>query len=406
MLLHGGAVPLLPLIAALLLRDHGRRLDARLAAALAIGGLAFTLISTPGVMHTKTAWHAPLMAISVANPFVFWLLSRALLTDDFALRPWHWLVWGLLAAKGAVLCLVQLDTSHDTAGRRFPSVMAATFEPPAATAFLPHSPLWCRLGAQVRLAQAAEDFAVVQSSLAHQPLQVELDEEASGARSDFFLQQFSMARLESVLSSPELRQTLLALGLLLRPVLSRGPAGIDRSLVLPLSRDPTPRPHVLSFWVDLVSGFFKSTPVEIALFITTHGEQPVLVLGFHGASPATPRSVIDPEACRERNVAVTQAAWVEECSVRTMACVPCRTACATARSRWPRPASCSARPSSTLFLTEQSLTPGKASVLGGAPGAGAQREAVRPAACSTGRCELAGVGAVVPGDGEAAEAGR
>lgn len=219
MLLHGGTVLLLPLIAALLLRDHGRRLDARPAAALAIGGLAFTLISTPGVMHTKTAWHAPLMAISVANPFVFWLLSRALLTDDFALRPWHWLVWGLLAAKGAVLCLVQLDTSHDTAGRRFPFMMAVTFELPAATAFFPHSPLalsplWCRLGAQVRLAQAAEDFAVVQGRLAHQPLQVELDEEASGERSDFFLQQFSMARLESVLSSPELRQTLLALGLL------------------------------------------------------------------------------------------------------------------------------------------------------------------------------------------------
>ena len=109
MLLHGGAVLLLPLIAALLLRDHGRRLDARLAAAVAIGGLAFTLISTPGVMHTKTAWHAPLMAISVANPFVFWLWSRALLTDDFAMRPWHWLVWGLLAAKGAALCFVQID---------------------------------------------------------------------------------------------------------------------------------------------------------------------------------------------------------------------------------------------------------------------------------------------------------
>ena len=107
MLLHGGAVVLLPLIAALLLRDHGRRLDARLAAAVAIGGLAFTLVSTPGVMHTRTAWHAPLMAISVANPFVFWLLSRALLTDDFALRPWHWLVWALMAAKGALLCFVQ-----------------------------------------------------------------------------------------------------------------------------------------------------------------------------------------------------------------------------------------------------------------------------------------------------------
>ncbi|MET0332659.1 MAG: AraC family transcriptional regulator [Rhizobacter sp.] len=109
MLLHGGTVLVLPFIATLLLRDHGRRLDARLAAAVALGGLAFTLISTPGVMHVKALWHAPLMAISVANPFVFWLLSRALLTDDFALRPWHWVVWGLFAAKGVALTFMQLD---------------------------------------------------------------------------------------------------------------------------------------------------------------------------------------------------------------------------------------------------------------------------------------------------------
>jgi AraC-like DNA-binding protein len=118
MLLHGGAVLLLPLIAALLLRDHGRRLDARLAAAVAVGCAVFALISTPGVMHTTTLWHAPLMAISVANPFVFWLLSRALLTDDFTVRPWHVGIWGLLAAKGAMLGFV----AHD---RRLGSLLIA-----------------------------------------------------------------------------------------------------------------------------------------------------------------------------------------------------------------------------------------------------------------------------------------
>ncbi|MET0332654.1 MAG: type VI secretion system-associated protein TagF [Rhizobacter sp.] len=255
-----------------------------------------------------------------------WMSQTLLLMRDDS----HWqatydaaapVQFAILGAQSRSGLAGHLVTSQDTAGRRFPFVMAATFELPVPSAFLPHSPmalspLWCRLGAQVRLAQAAEDFAMVQGRLAHQPIDVDLDDEANDERSDFFRQQFSMARFESVVSSPEarvsLRQTLLALGLLLRPVLSRGPAGIDRGLVLPLPRDPMPRPHVLSFWVDLVTGFFKGTPVEIALFVTTHGEQPVLVVGFHGASPATLRTVIDPQACREQNVAVAQAAWVDE----------------------------------------------------------------------------------------------
>ena len=35
-------------------------------------------------------------------------------------------------------------------------------------------------------------------------------------------------------------------------------------------------------------------------------------MGFHGASPATLRSAIDVDACRDNNVAVTQAEWVED----------------------------------------------------------------------------------------------
>jgi AraC-like DNA-binding protein len=111
MLLHGGAVLLLPLIAALLWRDHGRRIDARLAAAMAFGAAVFAFNSTLGVMVVPGAWHAPLLTISAGNPFVVWLLSRALLTDDFALRPWHLLAWIAMAARGALVALV-LDAQH------------------------------------------------------------------------------------------------------------------------------------------------------------------------------------------------------------------------------------------------------------------------------------------------------
>jgi AraC-like DNA-binding protein len=109
MLLHGAAVLLLPLIAAILWRDHGKRIDARLAAAMALGAAVFAFNATPGVMNAPSAWHAPLLTISAGNPFVIWLLSRALLTDDFALRPWHLLAWIAMAARGTLVALVEQD---------------------------------------------------------------------------------------------------------------------------------------------------------------------------------------------------------------------------------------------------------------------------------------------------------
>ncbi|MET0332658.1 MAG: helix-turn-helix domain-containing protein [Rhizobacter sp.] len=109
MLLHGAAVFLLPLVAALLWRDHGKRIDARLAAAMAIGSALFAFITTPGVMPTPAPWHAPLLTIVAGNPFVIWLLSRALLDDEFALRRWHLVAWLALALRGTVLAVVPHD---------------------------------------------------------------------------------------------------------------------------------------------------------------------------------------------------------------------------------------------------------------------------------------------------------
>ena len=208
--------------------------------------------------------------------------------------------------------------SRDAAGRRFPFVMAASFVVPDPLAFLAGSPLalgslWCRLGAQARLAQDAPDFADVQPRLCSMPLEVELFREGSEA----FMQLCTIDRFETILSGGgarfSLRQTMLALGLLLQPVLLHGAAGLEKGLLLPLPKDPMPRPQVIAWWMSLVTRFFRRTPVEIAYFITRRAEAHVLVIGFQGASAATLRSVIDGAACGEGNVSVTDAAWVEGC---------------------------------------------------------------------------------------------
>jgi type VI secretion system protein ImpM len=235
-----------------------------------------------------------------------------------AAAPVHFAILGAQSNAGLV---GHMAASQDASGRRFPFVMAASFEVPDPANFLPYSPqalspLWGRLDAQVRLALKAQEFAQVQDLLATEPVELEVRGDVLREGYKNFAQLLTLERFETSVSPPgeliSFRQTVLALGLLLQPVLSQGHADMSKGLVLPLPRDPMQLPHALTLWVDLVTRFFKRTPAETAIFVTTHGEQPVLVMGFHGASPATLRSVIDTEFCRADNVAVTEAAWVED----------------------------------------------------------------------------------------------
>ncbi|HEX3139924.1 MAG TPA: type VI secretion system-associated protein TagF [Rhizobacter sp.] len=235
-----------------------------------------------------------------------------------AAAPVHFAILGVQNRAGLV---GHMAASQDASGRRFPFVMAASFEVADPAGFLPYSPqalspLWGQLDGHVRQALQAEDFVQVQEQLTTQPVELELRNEVLLESFRNFAQLVTLERFESMVSPPgepiSLRQTMLALGLLLQPVLSQGHADLSKGLLLPLPRDPMHLPHVLTLWVDLVTRFFKRTAAETAIFVTSHGEQPVLVLGFHGASPATLRSVIDPEVCRADNVAVTEAEWVED----------------------------------------------------------------------------------------------
>ena len=106
LMLRGGAMLLLVLIAALLLRSHPRAIAARLGAAFALGVCAFVLNTIPGFAESPPWWHAPVMALEAGNMLVFWLFTQALLDDGFRLRRWHLAAWGLMAAAALLTCFV------------------------------------------------------------------------------------------------------------------------------------------------------------------------------------------------------------------------------------------------------------------------------------------------------------
>lgn len=232
--------------------------------------------------------------------------------------PVHFAILGAQSNAGLV---GHIAASRDASGRRFPFVMAASFDVPEPPDFLPYSPqalspVWGQLDAQVRQALQAQDFGDVQEQLSAAPLELEVAPDALRESFKAYAQLTTTERFEATVSPAgapiSFRQTALALGLLLQPVLSQGHADLSKGLLLPLPRDPMQLPHALTLWVDLVTRFFRRTPAETAVFVTVHDGRPVLVMGFHGASPATLRSVIDVEFSRVDNVTVTEAEWVED----------------------------------------------------------------------------------------------
>jgi AraC-like DNA-binding protein len=90
--LRGGFVVTMLLLAGLLWRQAGQ-VQARLAAALAIGAAAYAVQSALLEPGPVPPWQWPLNTLATGNPVVLWLLAQALFDDQFRLRAWQLTLW-------------------------------------------------------------------------------------------------------------------------------------------------------------------------------------------------------------------------------------------------------------------------------------------------------------------------
>jgi len=103
--LRSGTTALLLVLAAALVRDFSNVVAGRVAAAFALGTAAHAATYAIGSTSPISIWHAPLIALSTGNVVVFWLFTRALFDDAFALRWWHALVAAAVVAFSFVNCM-------------------------------------------------------------------------------------------------------------------------------------------------------------------------------------------------------------------------------------------------------------------------------------------------------------
>ncbi|MBR0871513.1 AraC family transcriptional regulator [Bradyrhizobium tropiciagri] len=103
--LRAAAVTLLLVLAASMFADFRNVLAGRLVIAFALGAAAHAVTASIGAGPPVSAWHAPLIALATGDIVVFWLFTRALFDDAFALRWWHGLIWAAVTAFSFVNCM-------------------------------------------------------------------------------------------------------------------------------------------------------------------------------------------------------------------------------------------------------------------------------------------------------------
>lgn len=206
-----------------------------------------------------------------------------------------------------------LVASHDAAGRRYPFLMMRTLDVSDPSAFvsrcpLAFAPLWSFLEAAAPQVLDATDPALHLAGISDAAITLGESDDALAT----FLASGTVSSLSSLLGGEDVSRIILALGLLLQPVMHSKPTQLDKSLVLPLPEIEALRAPVAAFWLELVAPFVRRAAFDLALFLTSQAERPVLVIGFCGAASQALRGIIDPLVGSELQVRLLETGWIDE----------------------------------------------------------------------------------------------
>jgi type VI secretion system protein ImpM len=131
-----------------------------------------------------------------------------------------------------------------------------------------------------------------------------------------FAEQHTVDNLESLFRVAghrlDVRRSVIALGVLLRPMLTQLRPSISKSVVLPLPLEPPLAAILASIWLELLMPFFSRAELEIGLLMTKSPIRPILSVSFSGAHPQALETVWRPDSASEHMIDIRDADWVDE----------------------------------------------------------------------------------------------
>lgn len=227
--------------------------------------------------------------------------------------------FAFVGARSRVSVVGHLKPSQDASGRRFPFMTVATIERDD-TLMMRCAPagLGRPFGILRQTAQAAIDGTEISQILA------DLGELNSAAdfelalQSDplgHFVRRTSIESLAEMLgqqrSAESVRRTILAVGLLLRPLLGNA-VPIEKEIALPLPSDDRYRNLAAALWLYLVSAFLRKSAFELQILIGQKDGMARMIIGFNGASPRTLLALLSPEAAADNVIFLDDPEWIED----------------------------------------------------------------------------------------------
>lgn len=227
--------------------------------------------------------------------------------------------FAFVGARSRLSVAGHLRPSLDSSGRRFPLIVAATIERDDALMFrcAPAGLAHC-FGVLAGIAESGTSGAEVAEIMADlDTVDCAADFEAAMGSDPLgnFVRRSSLDSLASLIgahSTDAVRRIILAIGLLMRPALGQGHIAIDKEIVLPLPADERNRNLVAAFWLYLLTAFLRRTLVELQLIVERRDQQPRLIIGFNGSSPATLVATLSLDSAADRLIPLIDPEWVED----------------------------------------------------------------------------------------------
>jgi len=227
--------------------------------------------------------------------------------------------FAFVGARSRLSVVGHLRPSLDSSGRRFPFITAATIERDDALIFrcapvgLSHSfgALAAISEAGVRGGEVADLLGELESVNCAADFEAAMQSDPLGN----FVRRSSLESLATLIGVSDVdsvRRIILAIGLLMRPALGQGNLAIDKEIVLPLPSDERNRNLVAGLWLYLLTAFLRRTMVELQFIIERRPDNPRLIIGFNGSSPAPLVAALSPDTSVERIIPLLDPEWIEE----------------------------------------------------------------------------------------------
>ncbi|HSD36833.1 MAG TPA: type VI secretion system-associated protein TagF [Rhodocyclaceae bacterium] len=227
----------------------------------------------------------------------------------------------IAGSRSSTILTGRMVASRDSSGRRYPFLIARSVRSDMPLEVLPSLPLcllpaWVAMEQLIQSAQNATDIEEALERIDLAQLQIETDLAGIDERRNEYLQATTIGQVQQMLNAAgnttNLRQSIIALGLLLLPLLTSGPGGATKGLALPLPGPASASAQIASFWLSLVAPFLARADHEISLLRTSLAGRPTLLLNLNGVSASSLESVFNPAQAFESNIDLCEADWTED----------------------------------------------------------------------------------------------